>query len=425
MPWLTVPLTWIALAASSLTSSTPRAVSFDQAIGLAEQAPDVQGARRAVSEQRALAGAIGPLAHNPQLTVQPGVRLAQPDARGFEIQASLTQSWSLAGLGEARREAVRAEGGALAAAARARALSQRLAAARVWIDLWEAQRLLAVARREAEVAAELLSAVEKAAAAEAATRADVADARAYLAEARLQGIQAEGEVTERSLALSRELADAGAAPLAAAGELPAPALPPEGRWASLVQRAGRLPEVEARQLEARAERARLVEERAARGAQLSLGVAVQRDQPSGFVVYGLAGVTLPVFDAGERERSAIAGRAATLEGQAARARSDGRAELRWALHEVEHSGEVLAAVRDQLLPAVEEGIAARERIYRAGDATLLEVLQGRRQGLAARGRLEQARAREAWARVKAWLLLSALEEGSSAARRAGGKEVAR
>ncbi|EYF08783.1 TolC family protein [Chondromyces apiculatus] len=411
--WLMVPLSWFGLTIAAAVPAG-QAVSFDQAIGLAEQAPDVQGARRAVGAQRALAGAIPSLDANPQILVQPGMRVAQPENRGFEIQASLTQSWNLAGLAGARRDAARAEGQALDAAARSRALGQRLAAAQAWIALWEAQELLQVAQREVAVAAELLALVERAAAAEAATRADVADARTYQAEARLAVIAAEGVAVERGLALAREMAVPGGEGVVAAGTLPEPALPPPGSWVSVIQRAGRLHTAEARALEARAERARLVEARAARGTQLSLGVQVQRDQPDGLVLYGVAAVTLPVFDQGERERSAVAARVAVAEGEAARAVLDARAEMRMSLHEVEHTGEVLKVIRDVLVPAVEDGLAARDKLFRAENATLLEVLLGRRQALGTRARLTQARAAEAWARVKAWILLAALEEGSAA-----------
>ncbi|AKT43076.1 TolC family protein [Chondromyces crocatus] len=423
-PWIAAPLTWVAVALAGAVPST-QPVSFDQAIGFAAEAPDVQGAQRAVGAQRALAGSISSLDANPQILLQPGMRVAPWENRGFELQASLMQSWNLAGLSGARRDAARAEGRALEAQARAKALSQRLSAARAWIDLWGAQALLEVGRREVTTAGELLKLVERAAAAEASTRADVADARAYLAEARLSVIAAEGEVVERGLLLGREMAAGGGEGLLAAGDLPAPTLPAPGSWVGLIQRAGRLHTVEARALEARAEKARLVEARAARGTQLSLGVQVQRDQPGGLVLFGLAGVTLPAFDRGERERSAVAARVATAEGEAARAVLDARAEMRMALHEVEHTGDVLAAIRDDLLPAVEDGVAARDKLYRAENATLPELLLVKRQALATRGRLIRAQAQASWARVKAWLLVAALEESAEAAQRRGAPGAAR
>jgi outer membrane protein TolC len=49
------------------------------------------------------------------------------------------------------------------------------------------------------------------------------------------------------------------------------------------------------------------------------------------------------------------------------------------------------------------------RIFEAGEATILEVITARRNVANARGRLERARAQNAWARVKVWLWLSAIQ----------------
>ncbi|UQA58707.1 TolC family protein [Polyangium aurulentum] len=389
-----------------------KVVSFDDAIGLSAASPDVQGARRAVEKKHEMTSRISSMTENPQIYLQPGMRLLPAENKGWEVQGSVMQSWNLAGLASARKNAASVEAAELSAEARALALSRRLGAARAWIDLWAAQRTLEVARREAALGGDFARLVDKALAASAATKADAADARAYHAEARLVVIGAEGEVFERGLELSRALA-AGAEPVAAGGDLPSPALPARATWPGAVRRASALPSVQKKALAAEAERARDAEERAARGTVLSLGVAVQRDSPGGFVAYGALGLTLPTFNRGERERSVTAARAAQLEGDKQREAADAAADLAMALHEVEHTQEVLDALQNEILPALDEGLAARVRIFEGGEGTILEVVQARRNAAAARGRLERARAENAWAKVKVFLLLAAMDAGKA------------
>jgi cobalt-zinc-cadmium efflux system outer membrane protein len=410
--WLSLPLAAnVALAA---TLPAPRAVTFDDAIGISQAAPEVRGAERAVEVKHEMRGRISTMTQNPQIYLQPGLRVLPVENKGMELQASIAQSWNLSGLSSARKKAAHAEEAVLAAEARVAALSRRLGAARAWVDLWAAQRVLEVAQREAALAGEFARLVEKAAAASAATKADAADARAYHAEARLSVIAAEGEVFERGIDLARAIA-AGPSPLAVQGDLPVPALPERGTWDGTLKRVQALPQVRRAALAAEAERAREAEEHAARGTLLSLGAYIQHDQPGGFVGYGMATLTLPVFDRGERERSVTVARAAQLDGEKQKEAIDAASDMVMAMHEVEHTQEVVDALQNEILPALDEGLAARVRIFQAGEGTILEVVQTRRNAAAARSRMERARAAHAWAQVKVWLLFAAMEEAEDKA----------
>lgn len=409
--WLALSLAADVVLATSTASAAP--ISFDEAIGLSVERPDVRGAERAVSEKKSLTQAIPSMTQNPQLYLQPGYRIMAPENHGIEVQGNVMQSWNLAGLSSARKKAARAEQAELSAEARALALSSKLGVARAWIDLWAAERTLVVTRDEAALAADFVKLVEKSVAASAATKADSADARAYQAEARLAVIGAEGATFERGLELSQALSRGGT-PLVTTGGLPAPTLPESSTWASLQKRVSTLPDVRQKELAARAERARAVEERAAKGTQLSLGIALQHDQPGGFVAFGAVGLQVPLFDRGERERSVTVARAARLEGERDKAVMDATAQLAMAMHEVEHTEEVVHAIETELLPALDEGLSTRVRIFEAGEATILEVLQARRTRASARSRLERARADHAWASVKVWLLFAAMDEGKNA-----------
>jgi outer membrane protein, heavy metal efflux system len=175
------------------------------------------------------------------------------------------------------------------------------------------------------------------------------------------------------------------------------------------QRLANLPTVQAKALEADVERARDVEEKAARGTSLSLGVYLQRDSPGGFVGYGAVGLTFPLFDRAERERSVTVARAAQLDGEKKRETVNAAADLALALHEVDHSQEVVDTISGALVPALTDALASRMRIFEGGEGTILEVITARRNLVNARGRLERARAQNAWARVKVWLWLSVLD----------------
>ncbi len=109
-------------------------------------------------------------------------------------------------------------------------------------------------------------------------------------------------------------------------------------------------------------------------------------------------------------------RATRSEGEKRSAALDGRTEMALAFHEVEHTGEIVKAVKGELLPALIEAADAREQLFRAGDGTMVDVLTARRRVLAAKARLVRAQAANAWAKVKVWMLLSELSNGEAAAK---------
>ncbi|MGA8890948.1 MAG: TolC family protein, partial [Anaeromyxobacteraceae bacterium] len=240
-------LTPLLVGLLALALSQPgRPVTYDEALGLSDDAPAVQGARSAAKEQGKLAGSVSPLVANPTLTLQPGT--AKDPLTGewaFQGEATLLQSWNLSGLPGDRSASLRAEGEQLRAEARAVALSQRLGAAQAWLDLWAAQRSLADSVQEYELAREFAAKMARAAEAGAFTRPEAADAATYAAEAHVAAIAAEGEVTERGYQLAIAMGQEAENPLTAAGPIPAPPRPPRAGWPALVEAAAKLPAVDA------------------------------------------------------------------------------------------------------------------------------------------------------------------------------------
>ena len=396
------------------TEHTGTPVTFDQALGLADSAPAVLGARAAASEQRRVAGSVSSMVANPSLTVQPGAARDPLDNQWKWVgEATLLQSWNLSGLPGHRRSSLSAEGELVAVEARVAALSHRLAAAQAWMELWAAQQSLSDALQESELAHEFSARMAKAAAAAAFTRAEAADAETYAAEAHVQAIAAQGEVVDRGFQLAAAMGRADERPLVASGPLPAPPSPVRSDWPALLEAAGKLPGVAAHALAADADRARELELRSARGWLLGTGVKGTRDYLGTWGVQAVVEVTFPLFDRGEREAAPQAAALARSAGDHREGLAVAATELTRALHEVEHSGEVLAAVEKELLPAAAAGAQAREASMRAGETTVLEVLVARRAWAAARARRTRALASHAWAQVKLWMLLAHLTPESA------------
>jgi outer membrane protein TolC len=215
-------------------------------------------------------------------------------------------------------------------------------------------------------------------------------------------------VTDLGYALAAAVARAPEHPLVTSGDLPEAPVPPRHEWAGLITRAVSLPSPRALALVAEADRALALEVRAASGGELELGVLGQRDAAGRTVLLGSVRLTLPVFERGQRAAGVIAAQAAQKAGAAADASRRAGVALARALHEVEHTREVLEELHEALLPATAESARLRTAAFRAGDATVVEVLLARRAAASARARELRASAAHAWARAKTMLLLAQL-----------------
>ena len=400
-----------ALAAQTMPPEVGAPITFDEALGLAAQAPAVAGAEAAAADQRRIGDSVSSVIANPTLNVQPGVGRDPLDGRWMYLgETTILQGWNLSGLPGDRKAAVRAEGEQLLAEARAVALSHRLAAAQIWMELWAAQQSLADSLQEADLARKFSERVARAAAPAAFTRAEVA---AYAADAHVQALAAEGEVVDRgyqlAVAMGRETRQA----LVVVGPLPAPPAPERADWPALLEAAGKLPAVAAHKLASDASRAREVEARSSHGWGLGTGVKATRDLLGTWGVQAVAEFSFPIFDRGEREAAPQAAAAARAEGEFQEARAVAATELARAFHDVERSGEVLQAIEKELVPAAEANARAREASISSGGTTELEVLVARRVWVEARARRNRALASHAWARVKVWMLLADMTPGGA------------
>jgi len=387
-------------------SLPPRSVTFDAALGLTDRTPKVVGPAQAAREKAEQDRNISSVPYNPQVSVMPGWRFAPKDQRQPELVVEIVQPWNLSGQSAARRQTVGLEERVLAAEARAAALASRLAAARAWVYAWAAAHVLDETRHEERIAAEIERLVDRATSLGAMTRADLAEARAYHAEARAAVLNAEGELFQTGLDLGREVGSPEAAPFLAEGPLPEPPAPVPAMRDELLQQIALLPTVTIKKLQARAAAARQVEEKAARGTLAQFGAVLQRDAPDGLVVSALARLTFPLFERGERERATLRADEVRIEGERADALLSVRFDLAAGFHEVDHTAELLTVFRDDLAPASREAAETRRKIFENGGATLLEVLQSDRAAVVAASRLWRIQAEHAWARTRLWFLLT-------------------
>jgi len=403
-----------ARGAQAMPPEVGAPITFDEALGLAAQAPAVAGAEAAAANQRRIGDSVSSVIANPSLNVQPGAAKDPLDNQWKYLgETTLMQGWNLSGLPGDRKASIRAEGDQLLAEARAAALSHRLAAAQAWLELWAAQQSLADALQESELASEFSTKMARAAAAAAFTRAEAADAATYAAEAHVQALAAEGEVVDRGYQLAVAMGQEAEKALVAAGPLPAPPAPRRADWPAILQAAGKLPAVAAHKLASDASRARDVEARSSRGWGLGTGVKGTRDYLGTWGAQAVVEFSFPIFDRGEREAAPQAAASARADGEFQEARAVAATELARSLHEVEHTGEVLEAIEKELVPAAEANAKARDASMRAGETTVLEVLVARRVWAAARQKRTRALASHAWAGVKVWMLLADMTPGGA------------
>lgn len=401
----------LALSAALATRAEAQAITFDEALALGDDAPDVRGADRALEARRRGDEGISDITHPTEIQVVPGVRVLSEQDRGFEGSIGISQGWSLSGLPGARRRAAEDERAALAAQRRVLALTHRLDAARAWIDLRVLERQVELATEEHRTAEEALARVERALEAGVVTAADVADVRAFTGELRLAMLTAEARRLGAMLALAEATGRAPVHGLRTAGASPDPELPSYERLEALLMDVDDLPEVVAARLESIAARTREVELAAASGPTLATGVQAYREAPSGVIVFGLLTLGLPLADLAARDRSIalaeIEEREAELEARSLAAMRSGFAVA----HEVDHTRREEAVLETEVVPALDELASVRQRQLHVGETTVVLALDARRRRIAAHARLAQAEGAATWAAVRAWMMLAAREGG--------------
>jgi outer membrane protein, heavy metal efflux system len=413
--WLVVTCVLVALS-PSVRRDAVTAITFDEALALSAHTEAARTRAETVENRRGADRRIPRVTQNPQLNLQPGVRLRPQDERGFAWQAQLTQSWNLRDAGRARRDAMRAETQALSADFGRRALLQRLDAARAWVDLRATEQVVALTREERLLAQRLLGHTQAAYEARVLTRAELAEARRFVAEVEVRQVQLEGRVYELGLQLAASAGLDPTTPVATRGPTPNPTLPEQAVLARQLSSARELPQVVAARLESTAARARAVEARANRGTQLTVGASAMQDGPRELVVQGVVGISIPAFDRGQAETSRARTAAGLAEADAEQADRALRSELAQIVHDLHHTKQMHRRLETELVPTLTDLVQAREALRAVGEVAVFEVVRARRQLFDARTSLARAEAELSWAELVVWLYLAELEHALAETR---------
>ena len=389
-------------------------ITFDEALALGAMTPEVAEPRDMLEARQAGDQKIRGTADTTHLFFMPGGLVSPSEARGFDMQATITQGWNLRGLGGARRDSAGHEREALEATIRARALRTRLDAARRWIDL--ATLTQVATSLEARIAGleELVAQRERALANGVGTSPAVTEARAILAELRQHRLDIEGDefaaATQLAVAVGREPSQDL---LETAGGSPDPPLPDASEIRTRIADVDRAPDVVVEQLRETAARARVIEASAEYAPVLTLGAQGERSAFGSWVVYGITGIAFRGPGQERRLTSVAHAQAAGAAAKTLSAKLAARAELEEALHELRHTSEVLKLLEQETLPALRQLVASRERAVALGEEPYFAALEARDRVFAAIEATHRARGAQTWARIHMWLLLAELQsEGS-------------
>lgn len=385
-----------------------RSMKWEEALQLAGQTGAVEGGFAAAKQKRQAEQRLSPFLGNPEVTLQGGWE-GDPDPASAGSLTQLSVSLPLKLYGGAEQRAARAETDGLEAQARLQAHERKLEVAAAWLQVWALQTALETARGEAALAGTLLEKMEGAQKLGGVTRLEVAEARTYLAEARLLLLDVEGALVSARLTLNRTLGLPGQTSVRADG--PAPSLvpdPTEEERQQLFDAAERHPAVIAQRRAVHSSEARLGETRRSAGWQVSIGAQgglLAGRYPS---ASGLLTVSPPLFETGARDTALGVAELAQAEGLLREVLAATASDLADALHEVAHANAVLRVLEQELRPASAQEAELATLLFDNGQVDVLAVLRARRASSAAQRRLALGHADAALAGLRLTLLREAL-----------------
>ncbi|MBK8168908.1 MAG: TolC family protein [Sandaracinaceae bacterium] len=363
--------------------ATTHALRFDEALDVATDSREIAGLAQSQSRLRVARDHTNALPDDLQVSVEAGAQLLPSTA--FQGRIGVLQHFSTRGLGDAHRSVVDSESMARAQELAFVRLNQRLRAGAAWIRLWVAEHELALLREELVAAQRAMASAERGLDLGELLRADVLDATSYCEELRVMILDTEASRTHAQHDLERVLETEDVA-LTTAGDLPQRPMPDSEARQALVARVRRDPELVALVAGATAFRARAEQATAQNAMRIGLGAIVDRTTPSGIAVLAALAFTFPTTGRGARESAML-----NAEADAALGRAETRARQRAVdfeevLHELDHSALTRAQVAERWVPALALELAERERLFAAGESTMLEVFRARRASLTGRVR---------------------------------------
>jgi outer membrane protein, heavy metal efflux system len=374
-----------ALFVLALQATATRSISFEAARARAERvAGDVVVAERRVDVARGDVGVAGTLA-NPSLSATTARQTAQ-------IGLSLTVPLPLFGQRGSLVAAARADLDVATLEVEMVRNDARWSATLAWFDLWEAQERSRVLAGSAEESARLLAIAKQRFDAGSAPRLDVVRATADNARAAAEAQAAHASVSAFGARLLPWLGEDGDISVAAIGPGGFPQTIPA--MGTLADQAAGHPTLIRDRAESAAAGKHVAAEQRQRWPIINGEIIVNVGDPTlpGTDVIGGAALELPVLNlrggaiARARAQQAVADAQAVLDARRL------FADLRDAYHRSEGAGQRARALRESVLPAIEEARKMTEEGYRAGRVDLLRLLEAQRAVLDARLALAEATA---------------------------------
>jgi outer membrane protein TolC len=372
---------------------------------MAEVVPLAVALEDAQARRAGLRDDLSRMPFNPVLQLQPGYRDLKTGGSGAEVYVSVMQRLSVSGLGKKRARSLDAE---LSHDEALRALARRVTrrhVASAWLAQWSAQTLQALAESEREGAARLVKDFERALSAGEATRVDLEQARAFVATAELNVLNAEGRVFETGIALTRSLGLTADGPRVVAAELPR--IDVDGLQRNLAEHAARSPGALEAASRERVEAHKLEEITAAHRPGMAVGATAWREGGGDVAALLTWEIEIGAFDHGERERADQVAQVALAKGQRTQAVVDAHAARVLALHEVRHTEAVLRATEQGSVTAAQALVDVQRARLEAGEGSADEWVRARRALLEAQAAAIEARAAHALARFTLSELVSA------------------
>lgn len=356
-------------------------LTFEDAVRLARENPEVLAASARLEARRQADEDIGPLTQRPYLSVTPGYRLFSESDRGVEGQVSLSQGWNLADLAEARRTAAADERAVLSAEKERAILRMELRAAAAWVELKHVERDAEQVRGRVERARALHARVVDSVTRGGGLARERAEADLYLAEMQEVEIAIEAERFHAQLELAEALGRDLQAQLTTAGDAPeAPSLD------ALSQCRDSAPAIVLAVARVTAAASRHVETDANGAPTLTTGLMVQRESPDGWIGFVNLGVSLPGVATQARASAKVQAELAGRKSEVPAARRAAERRVALMTHRLDHARETLALYEGRLAPAARALADAERKGFEAGEVSVWALLRAEREEL----RIERA-----------------------------------
>lgn len=414
--WYSGPMFPVACAIQVLgLVALQEPVSFTAAVEAARRHPDLLETEARLKGRQDVEDRLNGWAQPAQVLAWAGPRFGTSQTQdGFDGSIGAQQSFYLRNLAGHRRRSFGRRQEQLQAQIAVLRRRATLRVADAWLAAWVARRHHRQWNTMVTAAKDLLGRTARGVELGESTRLDEARAARFLAQTRLQALDAEGRAFDTGILLA-----------AAMGVAPGPTIP-EDSLPVLSSPPGPSPwqedpEVEQARRRLAATNARSRAAQAASGVQLQVGAQVATETPGDLIPAATLGVTLPTGRAnGPAE---VAGRAEQAE---ARVRLDAvSAEVRrmraQIAHEVEHTEQVVDEIERKLLPALQAELDAVERQHQLRDVPLKPVIDARLALAEAELSRWTAQARWVGARYVQFVVLGGgdTEPGSAGAREDG------